>query len=1012
MQQRTILKHTCVLLLFVICLLSIRLIWLNIQSINSLDQSNEGEIYISEENFDTNKGIALKGSWRYYPYLVNPSDIQEKNNDTHLFRKFPEHWLETGDDSEYNFATYQLSIKMDQESLNDLYSIYIPRIPIAASVFINGELMSKTGNPTESPDKFYAKTVPTVIQFYADRPVIELTVQVSNDNHMIKVKTQPLIFGKSDVIANYLDTAKLSKVVVLILFLLLATLSIIIYFIRYRQKVLLYFFFLLVSASLMILLDEDTVLFLDLTLNYGDTLKVRNVNYTVIAIFILLFIKTLLPKYALSKIVYLHIAIYLIFIAFVIIAPSQTVLQYLKLLGYVLLSTMIIINIQFFRAIRGGTTDIIYLLLAAVAILHNEIWAILKHNTEVFFDFYPVDFTIAIIAFLIFWIKRFLRYVQETERLTIELQKTIKNKDDFLANTSHELRNPLHSMINIVEYVLQNNKNKLIPEDRKAIDLSINIGKRMSLLINDLLDLSQLKEKRVRLDKKNVHLSSVINMVTDMIQHLTEGKNVEIINNVQTKPLIVFGDENRIQQILLNILHNAVKYTNEGTITINAEQIDGYVKVLIADQGVGIESESLNRIFKPYEQATENKNYVSGGIGLGLTITQELVRLHGGEIGISSVVGKGTIISFTLPHGNISEMAYDTAIPVNGAKQITSSTESINKPTDSAARILIVDDEKVNFEVISKILINENYQLVYANNGNEALQLIGREHFQLIVSDVMMPGMSGYRLTEIIRSKYDISELPILLLTARARKEDLEVGFKAGANDYLIKPVDPFELRARVKVLIALNYAVRDQLKMEAAWLRAQINPHFLFNTINSILALNDIDSNKMEELLDHFIYYLQTSFDFQNANDLVSFDEELSLVKSYLSIEKVRFEDKLNIEWKIDENVPIMVPPLSIQTIIENAVHHAVIKNPDEGLIVVETKKEADHVKIIIKDNGNGIPTEVLDMLKEQKHNPDYGIGLLNTDKRLRQFFGYGLDIDTALNKGTAISFRVPISQ
>ena len=168
-----------------------------------------------------------------------------------------------------------------------------------------------------------------------------------------------------------------------------------------------------------------------------------------------------------------------------------------------------------------------------------------------------------------------------------------------------------------------------------------------------------------------------------------------------------------------------------------------------------------------------------------------------------------------------------------------------------------MDDDPINLQVLSTILPAEQYELETVTSGKAALARLNTKEWDLIITDVMMPHMSGYELTRSIREKYSISELPILLITARSQPEDIYTGFLAGANDYVTKPVDALELNVRVQCLTDLKDSISERLRMEAAWLQAQIQPHFLFNTINTIISLSEIDIDRMAILLDEFGYYL-----------------------------------------------------------------------------------------------------------------------------------------------------------
>src|SRR5699024_762228 len=193
-----------------------------------------------------------------------------------------------------------------------------------------------------------------------------------------------------------------------------------------------------------------------------------------------------------------------------------------------------------------------------------------------------------------------------------------------------------------------------------------------------------------------------------------------------------------------------------------------------------------------------------------------------------------------------------------------------------------------------------------------ALKKLAFAEWDIVISDVMMPHMSGYDLTRSIREKYSISELPIILLTARSNPEDIYTGFLSGANDYVTKPVDAVELNVRVNALTDLQTSIKERLGMEAAWLQAQIRPHFLLNTLNAIVSLSVTDIDRMRRLIEKFSHFLQSSFYVDNVKKEVSLQHELELVESYLYIEKERFGDRLQIKWEIEEVEGVNVPPLS----------------------------------------------------------------------------------------------------
>lgn len=327
-------------------------------------------------------------------------------------------------------------------------------------------------------------------------------------------------------------------------------------------------------------------------------------------------------------------------------------------------------------------------------------------------------------------------------------------------------------------------------------------------------------------------------------------------------------------------------------------------------------------------------------------------------------------------------------------------------------RILAVDDDAVNLRILESVLSAEDYSLTTVTHGQEALALVDDQAWDLIIIDVMMPGMSGYELTRKLRTRYDISELPILLLTARSRPEDIELGFHVGANDYTVKPVDARELRSRVRALTQMRRSLHERIRMEAAWLQAQIEPHFFLNTLNTIIALHILHPDRMIELVEHLGQYLKGKFKFQAADEGISLKDELTLVRSYLYIEQIRYGERLRVEWKFDEGdeqlMTLQVPPYSIQPLVENAVRHGIMKRKEGGTVQIKLEKFDGGVRIAVEDDGVGIEPHVIQRLRQGYEEAGHaGIGLRNVDLRLRRIYGEGLKIESS-DSYTSVSFVI----
>lgn len=408
------------------------------------------------------------------------------------------------------------------------------------------------------------------------------------------------------------------------------------------------------------------------------------------------------------------------------------------------------------------------------------------------------------------------------------LQEIDQLKDEFLAKTSHELRTPLNGIIGITESILAGVTGALNPALQENLILIVNSGKRLENLVNDLLDFSKLRHHNLALQIKPVSVHSVAQVVLTVSEILLKNKSVEIKNHLNADTALVLADENRLQQIFYNIIGNAIKFTEKGKITLWATARTDSLAIYIEDTGIGIKEENIHSIFKSFEQIEFNTNHRYSGTGLGLAITKELIELQGGYISVCSEHGMGSCFCFTLPlykgeetviH-TISQPFYSYGYSSSFAdveKEAASiiNTEEKQPSTTPKLEILIVDDEPINLQVLTNHLALEDYHITQAALGSEALELLeGNYRPDLVLLDVMMPHMSGYEVTLRIRERYNATELPIILITAKYQVTDLVHGLDSGANDFLPKPFSRDELLARIRTHLNIKNLVSENLRL------------------------------------------------------------------------------------------------------------------------------------------------------------------------------------------------------
>lgn len=608
-------------------------------------------------------------------------------------------------------------------------------------------------------------------------------------------------------------------------------------------------------------------------------------------------------------------------------------------------------------------------------------------------------------------------YSKELEIKNVNLQKLDKLKDEFLANTTHELNTPLHGIIGILEPLLKSKNDSLNPEQQRNILLAISSAKRLSSLVGDILDFSRLKNKDIILKKQPIDIYTLTDIVCKTLGHQISKKPIDLINKIDPSIPLVYADENRFLQIMYNLIGNAVKFTHSGKIIIASTMKESYMYITVSDTGIGIPKDRQQFIFNAFEQGDGSISRNYRGTGLGLAITKSLVELHGGKIQVISEPSKGSIFTFTLP---LSEYAY-----MNKLKPLHTSRKEIipelhtkynilveknqNNPLNSDVQILVVDDEPINIQIIYNILSIKKYSITSVQSGKEALDLIlGKEKFDLILLDIMMPEISGFELCRKIREHYTLTQLPILIITARNLPEDLVQGFESGANDYLYKPFNSKELLARVKTLIDLKKASELVFSAKLHFLQSQIKPHFLHNTLGTIMSFIRTNPELARKLLSELSNFLRESFNFNNMNGMVPLFKELSIVKSYLFIEKARFSNKLNYIYDIDNSIQCDIPYLILQPIVENAVHHGILEKKFGGIVKVTVKDCDTYVLLCVEDDGVGIKSENIPLLLNNKLK-NVGIGLYNVEKRMLAIYGHGVDIESEPGKGTKICLKIP---
>lgn len=423
---------------------------------------------------------------------------------------------------------------------------------------------------------------------------------------------------------------------------------------------------------------------------------------------------------------------------------------------------------------------------------------------------------------------------QELQANVIELKRLEKLKDQFLANTSHELRTPLNGIIGIAESMISGSTGSITNEQKKNLNMVVSSGRRLFNLVNDLLDFSKLRNHDIELKTSIVDMNEIVQIVIQLSQPLIAKKPLKLYARFTADNPLIEGDEDRLQQILFNLVGNAIKFTSEGQIEVLVENIIALdspaLQITVSDTGIGIETDKLERIFESFEQAEGSISRQYGGTGLGLSISKKLAELHNGQLSVQSDVGKGTQFILQLPIARnakktnitpatmtVARLADENYIDNKDSHNETINTDIPIEATEALqGTILAVDDEPINLQVIHNQLTLHGYRILQASSGQEALKILEDKQPDLILLDLMMPLMSGFEVCSEVRKKYSLAQLPIIILTAKNQVNDLVSGFESGANDFLTKPFSQNELLYRIRTHLQLKKETDLKLQREA----------------------------------------------------------------------------------------------------------------------------------------------------------------------------------------------------
>jgi signal transduction histidine kinase len=627
-------------------------------------------------------------------------------------------------------------------------------------------------------------------------------------------------------------------------------------------------------------------------------------------------------------------------------------------------------------------------------------------------------------------------------------------KSEFFDNVSHELRTPLTLILLSLEALLQRDPATIPQSVRQHLATMDRSAQRLLKLINNLLDLAQMEAGKTKLRYQPVELFGLLGSLLSPFRVMAEKKGIRLALE-GSKATAIHADVERIEIVFQNLISNALKFTQEGAVTVRLTEDASSIHVEVVDTGPGIAPQDIPVIFDRFAQADSTGTRRFGGTGIGLALVKETVDLHAGKISVSSEVGKGSSFHVQLPKGteHIREDLRDRRVvdvPTrrerrsypNGLPSVRSGAPGSEEapamaPEEvaqaNAPRVLLVEDDAEIRAFVTSVL-SVDYRVLEAVNGEEGCQRAVKERPDLIVSDVMMPVMSGLQMLTQLRAMPETADIPVILLTARQEVSEKVEGLGIGASDYLGKPFSPRELLARIEAQLRLREAAVRSASNERLAATGLLTSGFAHEVRNPLNGL-------MNALLPLKESVLGASPDPAAARAMIELIEECGTRIRYLAESLLSFSRStekpvpVNLEvcldstihvlgWRVPEGVvvdrdyrlgqPVMGDPGALNQVWVNLLDNALRAVELNGRVKVATAKDGDMAVVTISDTGVGIKPEDMEKLFQpffSTRAAGEGTGLgLALCRRIVLRHGGQIKLTSEYGKGTQSEVRLPL--
>ncbi|SHL05736.1 Histidine kinase-, DNA gyrase B-, and HSP90-like ATPase [Anaerocolumna jejuensis DSM 15929] len=1023
-------KSSIIICIVILAANILGLVLLNNPHYKNLAAASNGVLSLADWDF-ARKGLAkIGGTWEFYPgKLITPKqgeDVFQEYEQYRRYVKVPDDWRNYGayKSKPFNSGTFRLLLNLPEDGS---YGIKTDGIQSAADIYMNGTKVCESGRVSDEAEGFMPDIRRLAGFAGSSAKRMELVVKVSTYDSYKGGILQGFDFGRSEEILKSRDLDRSVDFFVISCCMVAGICLAGSFLIKKGSKHSFYFGVFLILQGIYISTIGDRLIS-DLLPMPGNTATFYGfqIQITFISFFcLLLLINSYFKKYSERKIVVILgillniVGPVLIWVPFTSVSVMGISFYLYKLtLAAVIAVTLAYILLVIYRASRKKMEYAEYVIIFITAFGCYLISLLLDFLTDINVGKMPTVMMLALILTqIVLMYYRSKTAFQKVDQLSSQLLVYDQLKDRFLAKTSLELQKPANGIISLSEELLKGEKGSISIYQQQNIMQINREGKHIYSILDEMLEASG-DNQNIKIVQENIDRDSLEAMIAELEYLAYERKDLKVVRKIPIDFPGIRSDKVKLRQIFYHLIHNAVKFTETGEIEISAAIYGNEAFLSVKDTGIGIPYAQKEIIFIPFYQG--KKQGEEEGLGLGLGITKNLIEILGGKIWVVSEAGKGSRFTFSMPLGEKKTEIRHTEKPLYERKagsEVSEASAEKNlcqdnqegytklEGTREETLLIVMKDDQLIREV-RHLNSEEKYNLILCGIYDKALDLAAKEECDLIILDFGMDYAAGYETCLKIRERYSMTELPVIILTETGQAKELQKSVRSGVNDFMQKPFSWEELRIRVETLLLVRKSAREAINQEYKMLHAQIMPHFLYNTLNTIIGLSYKDAEQACEALQYLSTYFRAKLDFDSYNSFVSVEREVELMKAYLAIEKMRFKERLEIIYDLDESLDFELPALTLQPLVENSVQHGVLDNNRRITVEITIKETAENEIIIqIKDNGMGIPKVKQEELLAEKNNR---IGFSNVLRKIRLMKNSNLTLESEEGKGTCITINL----